>query len=53
MGTPLPRSIRSLLLGSVAEKVVRKAHCPGLTLRQPGHAFVKAVAAGGAGGPPS
>ena len=31
--------VRHLLLGSVAEKVVRKAPCPVLTVRQPGHAF--------------
>jgi nucleotide-binding universal stress UspA family protein len=29
-----------MLLGSVAERVVRKAHCPVLTVRQPAHEFV-------------
>jgi nucleotide-binding universal stress UspA family protein len=31
--------IRHALLGSVAEKVVRKAQCPVLTVRPPGHEF--------------
>jgi universal stress protein A len=31
--------IRHALLGSVAEKVVRKAPCPVLTVRPPGHEF--------------
>ena len=29
-----------MMLGSVSEKVVRKAPCPVLTVRQPGHEFV-------------
>ncbi len=29
-----------MMLGSVSEKVVRKAPCPVLTVRQPGHKFV-------------
>ncbi|MCE2515082.1 MAG: universal stress protein [Acidobacteria bacterium] len=33
-------------LGSVAEKVVRKAPCPVLTVRQPGHAFEMPVSSG-------
>ncbi len=39
MGTHGRGPVRHLLLGSVAEKVVRKAPCPVLTVRQPGHAF--------------
>jgi nucleotide-binding universal stress UspA family protein len=30
-----------MLLGSVAEKVVRKAPCPVLTVRHPQHEFVE------------
>lgn len=40
MGTHGRGPVKHLLLGSVAEKVVRKAPCPVLTVRQPGHAFV-------------
>ncbi|MHC4321702.1 MAG: universal stress protein [Planctomycetota bacterium] len=32
--------IKHMMLGSVSEKVVRKAPCPVLTVRQPGHEFV-------------
>ena len=32
--------ISHMMLGSVSEKVVRKAPCPVLTVRQPGHEFV-------------
>ncbi len=32
--------IAHMMLGSVSEKVVRKAPCPVLTVRQPGHEFV-------------
>jgi nucleotide-binding universal stress UspA family protein len=32
--------ISHMMLGSVPEKVVRKAPCPVLTVRQPGHEFV-------------
>ena len=39
MGTHGRGPVKHLLLGSVAEKVVRKAPCPVLTVRQPGHAF--------------
>jgi nucleotide-binding universal stress UspA family protein len=39
MGTHGRGPVRHLLLGSVAEKVVRKAPCPVLTVRLPGHAF--------------
>ena len=45
MGTHGRGPVKHLLLGSVAEKVVRKARCPVLTVRQPGHAFVMPVAA--------
>ncbi len=40
MGTHGRGPVKHLLLGSVAERVVRKASCPVLTVRQPGHAFV-------------
>ena len=43
MGTHGRGPVRHLLLGSVAEKVVRKAPCPVLTVRQPGHEFVMPV----------
>ena len=39
MGTHGRGPVRHLLLGSVAERVVRKAPCPVLTVRQPGHSF--------------
>ncbi|MHC4307289.1 MAG: universal stress protein [Planctomycetota bacterium] len=32
--------ISHMMMGSVSEKVVRKAHCPVLTVRQSGHKFV-------------
>jgi len=32
--------ISHLLVGSVAERVVRKAHCPVLTIRPAGHEFI-------------
>ncbi|MHC4140190.1 MAG: universal stress protein [Planctomycetota bacterium] len=32
--------ISHMMMGSVSEKVVRKAPCPVLTVRQPGHKFV-------------
>lgn len=47
MGTHGRGPVRHLLLGSVAEKVVRKAPCPVLTVRQPGHAFEMPVSPGG------
>jgi universal stress protein A len=37
MGTHGRTGIRHLLLGSVAERVVRSAACPVLVVRQPGH----------------
>jgi nucleotide-binding universal stress UspA family protein len=40
MGTHGRGAIAHMLLGSVAEKVVRKAPCPVLTIRQPEHEFV-------------
>jgi nucleotide-binding universal stress UspA family protein len=40
MGTHGRGPIRHMLLGSVAEKVVRKAPCPVLTVRPPAHQFV-------------
>lgn len=40
MGTHGHGPVAHLLLGSVAEKVVRKAPCPVLTVRTPDHAFV-------------
>lgn len=43
MGTHGHGPVAHLLLGSVADKVVRKAPCPVLTVRTPGHAFVMPV----------
>jgi nucleotide-binding universal stress UspA family protein len=40
MGTHGRGPIAHMLLGSVAERVVRKAPCPVLTVRQGGHEFV-------------
>jgi nucleotide-binding universal stress UspA family protein len=40
MGTHGRTGIAHIMIGSVSEKVVRKAHCPVLTVRQPGHKFV-------------
>jgi nucleotide-binding universal stress UspA family protein len=42
VGTHGRGAFAHLLLGSVAEKVVRKAHCPVLTVRPAGHQFVTA-----------
>jgi len=39
MGTHGRAALEHVLLGSVAEKVVRKAPCPVLTVRKPGHTF--------------
>jgi nucleotide-binding universal stress UspA family protein len=39
MGTHGHSALASMLLGSVAEKVVRKAPCPVLTVRDPRHRF--------------
>lgn len=43
MGTHGRGAVEHMLLGSVAEKVVRKAPCPVLTVRKPGHTFVMPV----------
>ncbi len=40
MGTHGRTGLAHIMIGSVSEKVVRKAHCPVLTVRQPGHKFV-------------
>jgi nucleotide-binding universal stress UspA family protein len=40
MGTDGRGPIVHMLIGSVAEKVVRKAPCPVLTVRHPQHEFV-------------
>lgn len=40
LGTQGRGGLRHALLGSVAERVVRKAPCPVLTIREPGHQFV-------------
>lgn len=40
MGTHGRGAVSHLLMGSVAERVVRKAPCPVLTIRHPEHAFV-------------
>jgi nucleotide-binding universal stress UspA family protein len=40
MGTHGHTGLAHMLLGSVAEKVVRKAPCPVLTVRHPEHEFV-------------
>jgi nucleotide-binding universal stress UspA family protein len=40
MGTHGRGGLAHLLLGSVAEKVVRKAPCPVLTVRDPEHEFI-------------
>lgn len=43
LGTHGRGPILHMLLGSVAERVVRKAPCPVLTVRHPGHEFVLPV----------
>ncbi|REJ89635.1 MAG: universal stress protein [Planctomycetota bacterium] len=40
LGTHGRSGLAHVLLGSTAEKVVRKAHCPVLTVRPEGHQFV-------------
>ena len=40
IGTHGRGGLRNVLMGSVAEKVVRKAPCPVLTIRHPEHDFV-------------
>lgn len=39
IGTHGRSGLRHVLMGSVAEKVVRKSPCPVLTVRHPGHEF--------------
>jgi len=41
MGTQGRSGLAQVFMGSVAEKVVRKAHCPVLTVKHPEHEFVK------------
>ena len=41
VGTHGRTGIKHMLIGSVAEKVVRKAPCPVLTVKHPEHEFVK------------
>jgi nucleotide-binding universal stress UspA family protein len=54
MGTHGRGGVTHMLLGSIAERVVRRAPCPVLTVRHPQHGFVAdplvAVAASGAKG---
>jgi nucleotide-binding universal stress UspA family protein len=40
MGTHGRSALEAAIMGSTAEKVVRKATCPVLTVRMPGHRFV-------------
>jgi nucleotide-binding universal stress UspA family protein len=42
MGTHGRGGVSHMLLGSIAEKVVRRAPCPVLTVHQPEHEFVEA-----------
>lgn len=44
MGTHGRGAVPHMLLGSVAEKVVRKAPCPVLTVKKPDHTFVMPAA---------
>jgi nucleotide-binding universal stress UspA family protein len=44
MGTHGRSGVTHMLLGSIAEKVVRRAPCPVLTVRHPEHEFLEAVA---------
>jgi nucleotide-binding universal stress UspA family protein len=46
MGTHGRHGFDHLTMGSVAEKVLRKAHCPVLVVRKPAHDFVKPGDAG-------
>jgi nucleotide-binding universal stress UspA family protein len=43
VGTQGRGGVAHLLMGSVAERVVRTAHCPVLTVRHPAHDFVADV----------
>ena len=49
MGTHGRGAVQQLLLGSVAEQVVRQAPCPVLTVRNPNHTVEIPDAAGGLG----
>ncbi|MEZ6067761.1 MAG: universal stress protein [Planctomycetaceae bacterium] len=40
IGTHGRTGLSHMLMGSVAERIVRKAHCPVLTIRPEGHSFV-------------
>ena len=55
MGTHGRSGLKHLLMGSVAERVVRQATCPVLTVKAPAPAPATAAAAGAHGreGPPS
>jgi nucleotide-binding universal stress UspA family protein len=44
MGTHGRGGVTHMLLGSIAERVVRRAPCPVLTVRQPQHGFVETEA---------
>ena len=44
MGTHGRSGVSHLLLGSIAERVVRRAPCPVLTVRRPEHGFVETEA---------
>src|SRR5262249_24508428 len=48
MGTHGRRGVSHMLLGSIAERVVRRAPCPVLTVRRPQHGFVETEALVGA-----
>ena len=43
MGTHGRGGVSHVLLGSIAERVVRRAPCPVLTVRHPEHEFVEAI----------
>ena len=44
MGTHGRGGVSHMLLGSIAERVVRRAPCPVLTVRHPQHGFVETEA---------
>jgi len=48
MGTHGRSGVSHMLLGSIAERVVRRAPCPVLTVRRPQHGFVETEALVGA-----
>ena len=43
MGTHGRGGVSHMLLGSIAERVVRRAPCPVLTVRSPQHGFLETV----------